>query len=196
MKQIILFFLIFVFSHTWAQEILTNQKVYNMVKVGLSESVIVDKILMSECDFNVSTDTLLKMVNLNISQRIIAQMVEVEKQKTLLVKDTFVKVTITIAGSVNLMEGNIKITINGVTTYASHTLEQGTWRADYYLRRGDTYSLLLTDMSSSWGTYKPQNISFKANIIEAGKVVKTAEAMGMNSKILIEGKVLAECSCL
>jgi hypothetical protein len=57
-----------------AQEVLTNQSVINMVKAGLSESVIIAKIRGSERKFDTSTDALLKLKAEKVPDKVIEAM--------------------------------------------------------------------------------------------------------------------------
>jgi len=58
-----------------AQEVLTNNSVIGMVKAGLSEAVIIEKIRTSERKFDTSTDGLIKLKAAGVPDKVIEAMV-------------------------------------------------------------------------------------------------------------------------
>src|SRR5438445_13765204 len=55
----------------FAQEVMTNQTVVEMVKAGLSESVVVAKIGTSSTNFDVRTDALIALKNNGVPEKVI-----------------------------------------------------------------------------------------------------------------------------
>jgi hypothetical protein len=58
-----------------AQEVLTNDGVIKMVKAGLAESIIIQKIRTSQKKFDTSTDGLIKLKSAGVSDKVIEAMV-------------------------------------------------------------------------------------------------------------------------
>jgi hypothetical protein len=58
------------------REILTNTKIIELVRIGLSEAVIVEKIRQSECQCDTSTTALAKLKAAKVSDRIIMAMLD------------------------------------------------------------------------------------------------------------------------
>lgn len=61
------------------QEVLTNQKIIGLVKLGLGEEVIIEKIRHSECKCDTSTDALTKLKAAKVSDNIILAMMNTDK---------------------------------------------------------------------------------------------------------------------
>src|SRR3990167_1569471 len=59
-----------------ATEIITNETIVSMVSAGLGEELIVSKIQNSQGQFDVSTETILKLKKEGVSERIIKAMVD------------------------------------------------------------------------------------------------------------------------
>lgn len=56
--------------------ILTNESIISLTKKGLPEALIIQKIKTSQCNFDVSTDGLLNLVEKNVNETVIALMME------------------------------------------------------------------------------------------------------------------------
>lgn len=68
---------------TFAQEeTVTNDEVIMLVKNGLSESIIINKIRTSKTDFDLSTDELIKLKKAGISDAVVNAMLEAKSGKT------------------------------------------------------------------------------------------------------------------
>lgn len=65
-----------------AEEILTNETIVTMVKAGLGEELIISKIQTSQNQFDVSTDSILKLKAEGVNEKTIKAMVEASKPKT------------------------------------------------------------------------------------------------------------------
>jgi hypothetical protein len=67
--------------HVFAEEIITNETIVTMVKAGLGEELIISKIKTSQNQFDVSTDSILKLKNEGVNENIIKAMIEASKPK-------------------------------------------------------------------------------------------------------------------
>ncbi len=68
---------------TFAQdETLTNDEVISLVKAGLSNAVIINKIRTSKSSFNLSTDSLIKLKQAGVADDVVAAMLEAKSGKT------------------------------------------------------------------------------------------------------------------
>jgi hypothetical protein len=70
------FILSFLAAGVFAAEILTNEAVVTMVKSGLGEDLIVSKIKISQAQFDLSTNGILRLKNEGVGEAIIKAMVE------------------------------------------------------------------------------------------------------------------------
>ncbi len=68
--------LLFVVRTVPAAEVLTNDTIVTMVKAGLGEELIVSKIKISQNQFDLSTDSILKLKTEGVSEKIIMAMIE------------------------------------------------------------------------------------------------------------------------
>src|SRR5688500_18794812 len=62
-------------------EIMTNEEVITLTKAGLSPSLIVGKIRTSQTNFDVSTDSMIKLKQAGVTDDIIAAMLEAKSGK-------------------------------------------------------------------------------------------------------------------
>lgn len=68
---------------TFAQEeTVTNDEVIMLVKNGLSESIIINKIRTSKTDFDLSTDELIKLKKAGVSDAVVTAMLDAKSGKT------------------------------------------------------------------------------------------------------------------
>jgi hypothetical protein len=63
-------------------EIMTNDEVISLVKAGLSPSIIINKIKTSKSNFDLSTDSLIKLKQANVPDPIVTAMLEAKSGKT------------------------------------------------------------------------------------------------------------------
>lgn len=71
-------------AKTFAQEeIMTNDEVISLVKAGLSGAVIINKIRTSKSNFDLSTDSLIKLKQAGVSDEIVTAMLEAKSGKTI-----------------------------------------------------------------------------------------------------------------
>jgi HEAT repeat protein len=76
----ILFITVFWGSSTRAAETLNNQKVMELVSVGLSETIIIQKIKASKCLFDVSSKSLVELKKANVPEKIIELILSTNKE--------------------------------------------------------------------------------------------------------------------
>ncbi|MGI8668534.1 MAG: hypothetical protein ACR2J3_01670 [Aridibacter sp.] len=77
---------------TFAQdEIMTNDEVLTLAKAGLNESIIINKIRASKTDFDLSTDSLIKLKKEKVSDKIVNAMLEAKSGKSMTTTTTNVK---------------------------------------------------------------------------------------------------------
>ena len=69
-------------TNTSAQETMTNDEVISLSKAGLNPSLIVGKIRTSKTNFDLSTDSLIKLKQAGVSDDIVAAMLEAKSGKT------------------------------------------------------------------------------------------------------------------
>ena len=62
-------------------DILTNETIIQLSKIGLQPSVIISKIRTSICKFDVSTDALIKLGNNSVSTEVITEMMKVKSDQ-------------------------------------------------------------------------------------------------------------------
>ena len=82
---IVLFSICFVANtQTFAQEeVMTNDEVISLVKAGLSKQIIVNKIRASKTNFDLSTDSLIKLKQAKVDDDIVNAMLEAKSGKTM-----------------------------------------------------------------------------------------------------------------
>lgn len=83
MKAIMFMLLAILSIYTCAQsqdEILTNQTIIQLTKIGLQPSVIISKINSSQTNFDVSTDALINLGNNSVSAEVINEMMKVHSK--------------------------------------------------------------------------------------------------------------------
>lgn len=79
-KTILSLCLLFVISFCYAQDVITNKTVISLSTVGLSPSIIINKIKTTKCSFDLSTDGLIALKQGKVSDEVINSMIE--KQST------------------------------------------------------------------------------------------------------------------
>jgi len=81
---LVLFALVFAANtRTFAQdEVMTNDEVISLVKAGLSKQIIINKIRTSKSNFDLSTDSLIKLKTAGVDDDIVTVMLEVKSGKT------------------------------------------------------------------------------------------------------------------
>ncbi len=67
---------------TFAQETMTNDEVISLTKAGLSSSIIIGKIRSSATNFDLSTDSLIKLKQAGVSDETVAAMLEAKSGKS------------------------------------------------------------------------------------------------------------------
>lgn len=83
-SQIVTFLFVFISFIAYAQnneDILTNETIIQLSKIGLQPSVIISKIHSSTCKFDVSTDALIKLGNNSVSADVITEMMKVKSNQ-------------------------------------------------------------------------------------------------------------------
>lgn len=68
---------------SFGQEVLTNDEVISLSKAGLSSSIIIDKIRTSKSNFDLSTDSLIKLKQVGISDDIVSAMLAAKNGGTI-----------------------------------------------------------------------------------------------------------------
>ena len=81
MKKLLLLIAIFSFSQGYAQEILDNQSVIDMIEIGFEEQVIIDKIESTNTDFDTSIEALKSLKNSGVSPSLLSVMIKVSKKE-------------------------------------------------------------------------------------------------------------------
>jgi hypothetical protein len=77
MKKLLLSVLLLLFTViACAQDVLTNQSIINLSKVGLSSSIIINKIKSSKCSFDLSTDALVALKEGKVNDDVIGAMLD------------------------------------------------------------------------------------------------------------------------
>ncbi len=74
-------FLCFAAVSVSAQDVMTNDEVISLTKAGLSSGVIVSKIRGSKTDFDLSTDSLIKLKQAGVSDDIVSAMLDAKNGK-------------------------------------------------------------------------------------------------------------------
>ena len=71
------------YSNVQAQsDVMTNDEVISLTKAGLSQSIIIGKIRTSKSDFDLSTDSLIKLKQAGISDEVVTAMLEAKSGKS------------------------------------------------------------------------------------------------------------------
>jgi hypothetical protein len=70
-------------SAVFAQETMTNDEVISLAKAGLSSSIIIGKIKTSATNFDLSTDSLIKLKQAGVSDDIVGAMLEAKSGKSI-----------------------------------------------------------------------------------------------------------------
>lgn len=74
MKQLLLLILLFS-SSLRAQEVITNETIIKLTKAKLNETTITQKITNSACNFDISTDALIKLKVNNVTDKVVEYMI-------------------------------------------------------------------------------------------------------------------------
>lgn len=70
-------------TRTFAQEVITNDEVVSLVKAGLSKQIVINKIRASKTNFDLSTDSLIKLKQAGVDDDIVNAMLEAKSGKTM-----------------------------------------------------------------------------------------------------------------
>lgn len=74
MKQLLLLIVLFS-SSLRAQEVITNETIIKLTKAKLNETTITQKITNSACNFDISTDALIKLKENNVTDKVVEYMI-------------------------------------------------------------------------------------------------------------------------
>ncbi len=166
---------------------LTNESIITLVKNGLNDKIIIGSIESNSCNFDVSADGLIKLSLANVSNNVIEAMVDKTKKLQIEASDTFIKVTFIVVGTIN---GNLKLQIGEEITYANPKLENGIWKTEVYLKKGQKFQFEVVDNTDSyWAQKNNIQISYTASLSISGIEKKKVNGSGTGSKIIIEGEV-------
>ena len=78
-----IFLICFAFAQNNNEDILTNQTIIQLTKIGLQPSVIISKIRTSATKFDVSTDALINLGNNAVASDVINEMIKVNTEHKL-----------------------------------------------------------------------------------------------------------------
>jgi hypothetical protein len=79
MKRKIYYFLLLLLcagSHCFAQDVLTNKSIIALSKAGLPSSIIINKLKMNKCAFDLSTDALIDLKNNKVADDVLNAMID------------------------------------------------------------------------------------------------------------------------